>query len=72
MVQIKYTLNLIVFIILSTGILKVFGRDLSEQERTLRAEFVQKLLNKQNRLEGKIKLLGGASKYEGKTDFKRY
>ncbi|KAJ8715684.1 hypothetical protein PYW07_010166 [Mythimna separata] len=65
MVQIKHTFSLIVFIILLLRTIKVLGRDLSEQERALRAEFIQRLLNKQNKLEGKIKLLGGASKYEG-------
>ncbi|KAJ8709781.1 hypothetical protein PYW08_009785 [Mythimna loreyi] len=65
MVQIKYSINLLVFTILLTRTIKVLGRDLSEHERALRAEFIQKLLNKQSKLEGKIKLLGGASKYEG-------
>lgn len=66
MVHIKYTLNLIVVIILLIRTVNVLSKDLSEQERALRAEFIQKLLNKKSKLEGKIKLVGGASNYEGK------
>ncbi|XP_045506497.1 lysyl oxidase homolog 2B-like [Colias croceus] len=42
----------------------VLCRDLSENERNMRAAFIQKLLNKQKYLENKIKLLGG-TEFEG-------
>lgn len=65
MLQLKYTMNLIVLIILLIRTVKVFGKNVNEHERALRAEFVQNLLNKQNKFEGRIKLVGGSSKYEG-------
>lgn len=68
MVHIKYTMNLIVLIVLLIRTVRVLSKDLSESERSLRAEFIQKLLNKKSKLEGKIKLLGGPSNYEGKID----
>lgn len=66
MVQLKYTVNLIVLITLLVRTVRVLGRDLGERERSLKAEFIHKLLNKHNKLEGKIKLIGGMTKYEGK------
>ncbi|CAH2985030.1 unnamed protein product [Chilo suppressalis] len=44
---------------------EVLTKDLSEEERALRAAFVQKLLNKQKYLEGKIRLVGGSNDFEG-------
>ncbi|XP_045490332.1 lysyl oxidase homolog 2B [Pieris rapae] len=46
-------------------LVSAFCRDLSEDERSTRAAFIQKLLNKQKRMEGKVKLLGGESSFEG-------
>lgn len=44
-------------------------RDLSENERSTRAAFIQKLLSKEKRMEGKVKLLGGYDQFEGKCLF---
>uniref|UniRef100_A0A2A4J826 protein-lysine 6-oxidase n=1 Tax=Heliothis virescens TaxID=7102 RepID=A0A2A4J826_HELVI len=65
MVQMKYRLNLIVLIILLIRTVKVFGKDVSLKDRSVRAQFIQSLLNKNRKLEGRIKLTGGSSKYEG-------
>lgn len=54
----------IVFFIV-THLLVALSRDVSESERASRAAFIQKLLNKQKHLEGRIKLLGGSNKFEG-------
>ncbi|XP_026754306.2 lysyl oxidase homolog 2B [Galleria mellonella] len=43
----------------------VLSKDLSESERSARASFIQRLLNKQKYLEGRIKLIGGPTKFEG-------
>ncbi|CAH0721254.1 unnamed protein product, partial [Brenthis ino] len=43
----------------------ITSRDVNESERASRAAFIQKLLNKQKHLEGRIKLLGGSNKFEG-------
>jgi hypothetical protein len=40
-------------------------KDLNETERTARAAFIQRLLTKQKYLEGKIRLVGGPSDFEG-------
>ncbi|CAK1540979.1 unnamed protein product [Leptosia nina] len=40
-------------------------KDLSENERNIRAVFIQKILNKQKHFEGRIKLVGGSDKFEG-------
>ncbi|XP_075986562.1 lysyl oxidase-like 2 [Anticarsia gemmatalis] len=58
-------LKAIVFILLAIRTVGVFSKDVSDSERSLRAAFIQKLLNKQKNLEGRIKLVGGPSKYEG-------
>lgn len=57
--------KLIVLIFLLIRTVGVQTKDLSEDERNLRAAFIQKLLNKQKNLEGRIKLLGGPNQYEG-------
>lgn len=56
----------IVLIILLIELTEVLCRDMSESERAARAIFIQRLLNKQKNLEGRVKLLGGETKYEGK------
>ncbi|CAH2096876.1 unnamed protein product [Euphydryas editha] len=43
----------------------IVSRDLSENERASRAAFIQRLLNKQRNLEGRVKLLGGSNIFEG-------
>ncbi|CAG5014156.1 unnamed protein product [Parnassius apollo] len=43
----------------------VVSRDLDENQRATRANFIQKLINKKKHLEGRLKLIGGANKYEG-------
>ncbi|OWR48760.1 hypothetical protein KGM_212184A, partial [Danaus plexippus plexippus] len=43
----------------------ILCKDLSENERATRAAFVQRLLNSNKYLEGRIKLVGGSNKYEG-------
>lgn len=58
-----YSLVLILLLIRTVGVL---SKDLSESERSSRASFVQRLLNKRKFLEGKIRLAGGPSDFEGK------
>ncbi|CAH0763306.1 unnamed protein product [Diatraea saccharalis] len=63
----KNKLNRIVVILMCSIVMtvKVISKDLSEEERAMRATFIQKLLNKQKYLEGKIRLVGGSNDYEG-------
>ncbi|KAG6451241.1 lysyl oxidase homolog 2 [Manduca sexta] len=58
-------LNLMLLLALLIQTVGVLSRDVSESERAARAAFVQKLLNKRKHLEGKLRLVGGADKYEG-------
>ncbi|XP_023938580.2 lysyl oxidase homolog 3A [Bicyclus anynana] len=53
----------ILFILLE--IVVILCKDVSDDERATRAAFIQRLLNKQKFLEGRVKLLGGTNKYEG-------
>lgn len=63
MAYIKLKSIVLFLVILKT--VQVLCRDLSENERATRAAFIQRLLNKQKVLEGRIKLVGGGNKYEG-------
>lgn len=60
-------MNSIVLVLLVIRTVGVQSKDLSENDRALRAAFIQKLLNKQKNLEGRIQLLGGPNRYEGKA-----
>lgn len=62
----KLIIKSIVLILLVIRTVGVFSKDLNETERALRAAFVQKLLNKQRYLDGRIKLVGGPNRFEGK------
>ncbi|XP_032523492.2 lysyl oxidase homolog 2B [Danaus plexippus] len=53
----------VVIILMSLAL--ILCKDLSENERATRAAFVQRLLNSNKYLEGRIKLVGGSNKYEG-------
>lgn len=55
-----------VFIFLVIRTVGVLSRDLSESDRTNRAAFIQRLLNKEKYLEGRVKLVGGHNRFEGK------
>lgn len=59
----KLTIVFLHFMIIALGVL---SKDLSESERANRAAFIQRLLNKDKYLEGRIKLIGGPSRFEGK------
>lgn len=63
-VTIKADLLILIFLVIRT--IGVLSKDLDEKERTSRASFVQKLLNKHKHLEGRIRLVGGKDKFEGK------
>lgn len=65
MVQVKYIVNSIVLMFLLIRTVVVFSRDLSEKDRNSRAKYIQKLINKQKKYEGRIKLSGGPNRYEG-------
>ncbi|KPJ03811.1 Lysyl oxidase-like 2 [Papilio xuthus] len=54
--------NKILFILLFQSVL---SRDLDEAQRSERANFIQKLINRRKHLEGKLKLVGGANEFEG-------
>ncbi|XP_068625619.1 lysyl oxidase homolog 3A [Battus philenor] len=43
----------------------VLSRDLNEDQRSARANFIQKIINRRKHLDGRIKLVGGANQYEG-------
>lgn len=58
--------NLSVSLFFLMKIIRILGRDLSESERNSRAQFVQRLLNQNRISEGRLKLVGGANRYEGK------
>ncbi|CAB3227745.1 unnamed protein product [Arctia plantaginis] len=62
---IKSTIKSVVLILLVIRTVGVYSKDLNETERALRAAFVQKLLNKQRYLDGRIKLVGGPNRFEG-------
>ncbi|KAG7297381.1 hypothetical protein JYU34_019360 [Plutella xylostella] len=55
----------IVFFLFLSRILRILGRDLSEVDRNSRAAFVQKLLNRNRAAEGRVKLVGGPTRFEG-------
>lgn len=57
----------VVIILMSLAL--ILCKDLSENERATRAAFVQRLLNSNKYLEGRIKLVGGSNKYEGSLKF---
>lgn len=61
--------NILLFIFLLIRTVNVSCRDLSESERAARAAFVQRLVNKQRYLEGRVRLIGGGNKFEGKPIF---
>lgn len=61
---IKVYLLILIFLVIRT--VGVFSKDLDEKERTARASFVQRILNKHKYLEGRIRLVGGKDKFEGK------
>ncbi|XP_026729832.1 lysyl oxidase homolog 3 [Trichoplusia ni] len=65
MVQVKRIVNSIVLVFLLIRTVVVFSRDLSEKDRNSRAKYIQKLINKQKKYEGRIKLSGGPNRYEG-------
>lgn len=52
-------------IVLIITAIEVLSKDVSESERANRAAFIQRLLNKEKYLEGRVKLVGGPSKFEG-------
>lgn len=60
----KMHVKLVIFLII-LHFMVIFSKDVNESERASRAAFIQKLLNKQKHLEGRIKLLGGSNKFEG-------
>lgn len=57
----------IVLIFLLIRTVGVNCKILSESERANRAAFIQKLLNKEKELEGRLRLVGGPDKFEGKN-----
>lgn len=57
--------NLLIIIFLAIKNVGVSSKDLDETERSERALFVQRLLNKNKHLEGRIRLIGGRDKFEG-------
>lgn len=63
-ISIKVNLLILAFLVIRT--VGVLSKDLDEKERTARASFVQKLLNKHKHLEGRIRLVGGKGKFDGK------
>ncbi|XP_026323028.1 lysyl oxidase homolog 2 [Hyposmocoma kahamanoa] len=62
-ITIKVDLLILIFLVIRT--VGVLSKDLDEKERTARASFVQRLVNKHKHLEGRIRLIGGKDKYEG-------
>lgn len=70
MAQFNFELSLIIVIVfLLIRTVGVLSKDLNEKERTARASFIQKLLNTQKNLEGRIRLVGGRNKFEGNCYF---
>lgn len=65
--SIKVNFLILIFLVIRTA--GVLSKDLDEKERTARASFVQKLLNKHKHLEGRIRLVGGKGKFEGKQSY---
>lgn len=63
MLGFNFTVVLVLLLIRTVG---VSSKDLKEKERATRASFIQSLLNKQKNLEGRIRLIGGRNKFEGK------
>lgn len=61
-----WSINLIVMVILLRHIMGVYSKILSESDRANRAAFIQKLLNKDKKLEGRLRLVGGPDEFEGK------
>ncbi|KOB73787.1 Uncharacterized protein OBRU01_10150, partial [Operophtera brumata] len=55
----------VIFIFIIIRTVGVSSRDLSESDRANRAAFIQRLLNKEKYLEGRVKLVGGPNKFEG-------
>lgn len=58
------SLFMLMFLLIRTA--EVLSKDLSASERANRAAFIQRLLNKDKYLEGRVKLVGGPNPYEGK------
>ncbi|KAL4708580.1 hypothetical protein ACJJTC_014188 [Scirpophaga incertulas] len=63
--MLKLNLYIVVTLLYLLKSTDVTCKELSESERAARAAFVQRLLNKRKHLEGKIRLVGGSSEYEG-------
>ncbi|VVC94602.1 unnamed protein product, partial [Leptidea sinapis] len=60
-----FSYNIMIYSVFLIQLKILMCKDLSENERVMRAAFIQKLLNKQKYAEGRIKLMGGQTSLEG-------